>query len=424
MCPGRRARRGTVDAVVAAVKVVFVAPFAMAATNRFLAAFVATEGAQVGVVSSDPIESMPPSIGGRLAAHWRIDDCLDVEQLAHGVGSVGAQLGGVDVLTGILEPLQLPLAHVRRRLGIEGMDAATADNFRDKARMKSVFEAAGIPCARHAAVTSPDDARRVVADWRTPVVVKPLAGMGARGTFRVQGHDEVERWLAHAPPSGDSPALIEEFLTGREFSFESVLVDGELRWHSICRYDPTPLTVVENPWIQWTVVLPRRIDGDEFAAIRTVGTDAVRALGMRTGLSHLEWFQRPDGSVAISEVGARPPGAQIASLMSWAHDTDMYAAWARLVIHGEFDPPERRYAVGAAYLRAQGSGRSITAVSGIERVTQRTHDMVVESELPEPGRSRSDSYEGDGYVIVRGDTSDDVDAALREIVSVIRVECG
>ena len=50
--------------------------------------------------------------------------------------------------------------------------------------------------------------------------------------------------------------------------------------------------------------------------------------------------------------------------------------------------------------------------------------MVVESRLPSPGAGRSDSYEGDGYVVVRGDHSDEVDAALHEIVSVIRVETG
>ncbi len=412
--------RATVGDVVT---VVFVAPYAMEATNRFLAAFLAIDDADIAVVSSDPVERFPDSIRQRLAGHWRIGDCLDPDQLAHGVGSVGAQLGGVEVLTGILEPLQVPLARVRERLGIPGMDPPTAENFRDKARMKSVFEAAGIPCARNARVDSADAARRVFADWRTPVVVKPLAGMGARSTFRLDDRTAVDRWLDAAPPTAAAPVLMEEFLTGREFSFESVLVGGELVWHSIGRYDPTPLTVVENPWIQWSVVLPRRIDGEEFAAIRSVGADAVRALGMSTGLSHLEWFLRPDGSVAISEVGARPPGAQIATLMSWAHDTDMYAAWARLVTHGEFDPPERRYAVGAAYLRAQGSGRAITSVTGIDRVSERTHRMVVESKLPAAGSARSDSYEGDGYVIVRGDDSDEVDAALGEIVSVIRVEC-
>ena len=376
----------------------------------------------VGVVSNDPLERFPESFRDRFAGHWRIGDCLDVDQLAHGVGSLGARLGGVDVLTGILEPLQVPLAEARERLGVGGMDAATAENFRDKARMKTAFERAGIPCARHARVDSADAARAVQRDWHAPVVVKPLAGMGARATFRLDDADAVDRWLAESPPTDGAPVLMEEFLTGREFSFESVLIDGELVWHSICRYDPTPLTVVENPWIQWSVVLPRRIDGEEFAAIRRVGTDAVRALGMSTGLSHLEWFRRPDDSVAISEVGARPPGAQITTLMSWAHDRDMYAAWAGLVAHGTFDPLERKFAVGAAYLRAQGAGRSITSVTGVDRVSERTHRMVVESQLPVAGAGRSDSYEGDGYVIVRGDDSDEVDAALQEVVSVIRVE--
>ncbi len=304
------------------------------------------------------------------------------------------------------------------------MGEATAENFRDKARMKAVFQAAGIPCARNVRADTAEAVRMIFHDWQTPIVVKPLAGMGARNTFRISETDSLDRWLSHSPPSSQAPVLLEEFLEGREFSFESVLINAELVWHSICRYDPTPLTVVENPWIQWSVVLPRHIDGKEFATIRDVGSAAVRSLGMNTGLSHLEWFLRPDGSIAISEVGARPPGAQIASLMSWAHDTNMYAAWAELVAYGRFDPPERRYAVGAAYLRAQGSGHAITAVSGIDRVGAETHAMVVESKLPDAGTARAESYEGDGYVIVRGDTTEQVDTALREIISTIRVECG
>ena len=37
---------------------------------------------------------------------------------------------------------------------------------------------------------------------------------------------------------------------------------------------------------------------------------ALAALGMGTGLSHMEWFLRKDGSPVVSEVGARPPGAK------------------------------------------------------------------------------------------------------------------
>ena len=71
-------------------------------------------------------------------------------------------------------------------------------------------------------------------------------------------------------------------------------------------------------------------------------------------MSHLEWFRRGDGSIAISEVAARPPGAQFMTLMSYACDTDMYRAFAQLMVFETFTPPVRRYATGAAYLRAQG----------------------------------------------------------------------
>ena len=121
--------------------------------------------------------------------------------------------------------------------------------------------------------------------------------------------------------------LLEEFLAGEEHSFDSVVVDGRLVWHSISRYLPTPLDVLENPWIQWCVLLPRDID--EISDIAAVATRAVTALGLRTGLSHMEWFRRADGSVAVSEVGARPPGAQFMTLLSWAHDTDLYDGMGR-----------------------------------------------------------------------------------------------
>ena len=61
--------------------------------------------------------------------------------------------------------------------------------------------------------------------------------------------------------------LLEEFVRGDEHSFDSVVVDGRLVWHSISRYLPSPLDVLEHPWIQWCVLLPRDIDGGEYADI-------------------------------------------------------------------------------------------------------------------------------------------------------------
>ena len=172
------------------------------------------------------------------------------------------------------------------------------------------------------------------------------------------------------PPSAEAPALLEEFLVGEEHTFDSVTVGGNTVWSSIADYHPPPLDVLRNPWIQWTVLLPRDISGPEYAGIHEVGPAALRALGVTDALTHMEWFRRPDGSVAVSEVAARPPGAQLTSMHGYVHDFDLYPAWAELVVLGRFDVPERRYAAGTAYLRGMGRGR-VRAVHGVDEVQRR-----------------------------------------------------
>jgi hypothetical protein len=233
--------------------------------------------------------------------------------------------------------------------------------------------------------------------------------------------DQLRRALASSPLSPEHPVLVEEFVVGEEHSFETVSIDGEAVWHSLTHYYPTPLHVVENPWIQWCLVLPREIDSARYDDIRGAARRALDALGMTTGLTHMEWFRRRDGSIAISEVAARPPGAQITTLVSRAHDIDFVQAWARLMIFSEFEPPPRRYAAGAAFLRGQGEGR-LRAVHGWEQVRRELGALIVDVKLPALGSAPSTSYEGDGYVIVRHEETSVVEQAVTRIVSLMRVE--
>jgi hypothetical protein len=388
---------------------------------RFIEAAASLPGARLGLVSQDPVEKLPPELRDRLAGYWRIDDGTDAQQIADATRGLAGQLAGVDRLIGMLEQLQVPLGEVRDALGIAGMSADVARNFRDKSRMKDVFAAHGVPCARHGVATSAAQASSIADQLGLPVVVKPPAGAGARSTFRIDSADQLAGWLRVDPPTPAAPALIEELVTGAEHSFDSVSVAGRVAWHSIAMYLPTPLEVLENPWIQWAVLLPRSIDGAEYDAIRDGAARGLQALGMDTGFSHMEWFRLREGRIALSEVAARPPGAQFTSLLSYAHDTDMYAAWARLEIFGRFDPPERRHAVGAAYLRGQGQG-VVRGVHGLETLQRELGDLVVEARLPREGQARSESYEGEGYVIIRHDETEVVAAALRRVVEVARVE--
>jgi hypothetical protein len=401
----------------------FVAPYLLDATTRFVEAAAKLPDTQLAIITCGPQDQLPSALRGQLAAHWQISDPLDPGQIAGAVAGLSAQIGPVRRLLAVLEQLQVPLAQVREHLGIPGIDVTTAGNFRDKAQMKSVLRAAGVPCARYRLADSAAAAAGFAGEVGFPLVVKPPAGAGAKSTFRLDDADDLRTWLDAAPPAPDRLALIEEFLTGEEGSYDSVMVDGRVVWDSVSSYLPTPLEVLRNPWIQWIVILPRDVSGPEYDGIRAIAPTALRALGLRTGLTHLEWFRRPDGTVAVSEVAVRPPGGQITSMLCYAHDFDLYRAWAQLMVHGTFEPPERRWSVGTVFLRGQGTGR-ITAVRGLDWVDPQVNALVVESRLPERGQQSSASYEGDGYIIVRHPDTAVVTEALRALVTGVRVELG
>lgn len=401
--------------------VAFVAPYLLDTTLRFVEAAARLPGVSLALVTCEPAGHLPDRLKALLVGHWKIDDGLDTGQIADAVRGLTHQVGRVERIVGVLEQLQVQLALVRAELGLPGADVGTAHNFRDKARMKSVWRAAGVPCARHRLATSAQGADSFAADVGFPIVVKPPAGAGALSTFRLDSGHDLQVWLDAAPPSDREPAMMEEFLTGDEGSFDSVLVGGQMVWHSVSHYLPTPLEVLSNPWIQWAVLFPRHIDGPEYDPLRAVVPDALRALGLRDGFTHLEWFRRPDGSVAVSEVAVRPPGAQISSMINLAHDMDLYDAWARIQLGGAFSPPSRRWAVGTAFLRGQGSGR-IVAIHGLDALQRDLGHLVVDVSLPQVGATTSGRYEGDGWVTVRHEDTAVVSEALRRLVGGVRVE--
>ncbi len=403
--------------------VLFAAPYFTENARRFIEAAASLPGVSLGLISQEPLELLPEALRARIAAHYRVDDALDSRRLVHAAESLSRQMGPIHRFLGVVEQIQIPLAEARAQLGVAGMNVEAARNFRDKARMKTLLGAAGLPCARHRLVASEAEAWDFAAEVGYPLIVKPPAGAAAQATFRVNDSEALRRALILGAPSAQQEALLEEFVTGSEHSFDTFSLHGRPVFHSLTHYSPTPLEVIENPWIQWCVLLPREIDQPQYDDIRQAAFRTLEALGMETGMSHLEWFRRRDGSLAISEVAARPPGAQITTLISRAHDFDCNYAWARLMVHDEFDDVERRYAVGAAYLRGQGSGQ-IRAIHGLDQAEREIGHLVVEAKLPRIGQSPSSSYEGDGYVILRHPETAVVKQALSRLVSLVRVELG
>ena len=102
------------------------------------------------------------------------------------------------------------------------------------------------------------------------------------------------------------------------------------------------------------------------------------------------------------------------------NDIDFVKAWVTLMIHGAFELPTRRYAVGTAYLRGQGAGR-VHHVEGLDVVERELGHLICDVRLPERGQTPTGSYEGEGFIILRHPETEVVAHALRRVVSTVRV---
>lgn len=401
--------------------VIFVAPFPIDTTMRFVRAVSKLEDVRLLGVVHTPPEGPDARLYDDLV---RITEPLSARDIIDGVGVLKQRHGAPHRVVGILEPLMVQMAEARRVHGVEGTRPEVADLFRDKNRMKDALRAAGIPVARHALLESEQGARAFAEEVGFPMVLKPPAGMGAKATFRVSSLDALLRAIAGMRVSASSPVLAEQMLVGKEHSLETITLAGEPRTFSVSDYLPSCLDVVENPWIKWCVLLPREQDAPAYAAGRDLGARTIRALGLDYGMTHMEWFQLADGSLAVGEIAQRPPGANITLMTGLAHDVDPYRAWARAVVDGELDAPwDRKYAVGCAYLRGTGHGR-VTGVTGIRETQEAMGKWIVEAKLPALGAVKADSYEGDGYIVVRHERTDAVREMLQKIIQTVDVRYG
>ena len=404
--------------------VVIVAPYMGPTMRQCIASFCRLDGVCLGIVSHQPEDAIPAAFQSDFQGHYQVKNSLNADELEVAVRAFIEEWGKVDRLIGYLEHQQLQLAEVRSRCGIPGMKREAATHFRDKNAMKAVLRDADLPVARQAKITSLEAAEVFIQDIGYPIVLKPIAGVGSKNTVRVQNHDDLIAAMNLLFPSEDNPVQAEEFVQGEEHTLESVTINGKTIWQSSTYYLPGPLKVIENPWMQYCVLLPKEVHGSHVSDFLPVNAAALKALGMDTGLSHMEWFLKRDGTPVVSEVGARPPGVNIMPMLSLAYDLDMWDKWAELMTHDRWELPPRKYAVGCAFLRAQGRGNTIVDVTGLEEAQAAVGEWVEQFKLPHKGQSRSSHYEGDGFVIVRHTDTETVVSALRTIITKIKVIAG
>jgi len=362
---------------------------------------LAQVGAQVLGVGGDPAGALPARLRPYLSDYLQVPNLLDEDEV---IRRVRAWTRGQDIgrVEGIWEPVVLLAARLREALGVPGMSVDTVLGFRDKERMKERVRAAGLRVPHSARVRTAQETRQAAARIGYPLILKPIAGAGSADTWRVDGPAELERVLDRMGHVAE--ASCEEFVEGEEFTYDTICIDGEPVYENVAQYLPRPLVARTEEWISPVIVTLRDLSDPALQGGLALGRGALKALGMGTGFTHLEWYRKASGEVVFGEVGCRPGGAHLVDQMNYTGDVDLFVEWARAVVHGRFEASrQRRYHCAIIFKRALGEG-IIQRIAGLEAFLARYGDHVCAEALLRPGTHRRDwkqTLMSDGFVIVR-----------------------
>ena len=126
--------------------VVYVTPNFTANAVRFIEALASLHDIRLFIISQESTTLLPLWQQSRITSSKILPDVFDTYALINIISQIEKQSGPIHRLLGATEQLQVPLAKARKEFGIKGMDPATAHNFRDKSRMKLIFEKELLQC--------------------------------------------------------------------------------------------------------------------------------------------------------------------------------------------------------------------------------------------------------------------------------------
>ena len=402
------------------MKVVFISPHFPYEMPRFTRG-LAEVGAQVYGLGDVPLDQIPDDTRRWLTDYIHVPSLGDEESVVRHALSALRRLQP-DRIECLWEVGVELAARLRAELGIPGLSPENARDFRDKDRMKARLDKAGLRVPKHHRVVTLADLHAAVEHIGFPLIVKPIDGAGTRDTFKLRHDQDLQDVL---PRIRHLPEMIaEEFIEGDEFTFDTVCINGKPVFESIAQYHPNPLQSRTLEWISPAQIVLRDPHIPQLADAVAFGRDVLKAMGMGTGFTHMEWFRKPNGEVVFGEIAARAPGGRLVDQMNYANDFNVYREWARAVCWHTFEQtPQRRYHVAAVFKRARGHGH-ITRVEGLQEVKRELGAALVVEELLPIGAQRRDWKQtllSDGVLMARHPDHDTMLRMMDRLVTGVRM---
>lgn len=310
------------------------------------------------------------------------------------------------------------ISYVCNKLGLNSISEDCAFLCTDKTAMIERFNQKNVPCPKYSIINHENEIEKISFLFSFPIIMKPADSSGSRGVHLINDIEEFKENFNYAKKySLSGKVLLEEYMTGKEVSVETFVVDGEV--HIIQITDK--LTSGAPFFVEEGHNQPSQLDEKTKEKIRIVAKQACDAVNLTQGPAHIEIMVTQEGPKMI-EMGARLGGDFITShLVPLSTGVNMVKQTILSALKEKVDlKPKFNKASAVRFINSFGKIKEIQGVDEAKRIKG-----VIETgffkgigDITENVQSSSDRT---GYVIVQEEDIEKAEQICSKAIKKIKI---
>ncbi|EGA90824.1 CarB family protein [Planococcus donghaensis MPA1U2] len=368
--------------------------------SGFLQSFLIKKAKELGYYVLT-IDRNPNAVGFKYADYYDVIDIVDQEAclkfaLEHDVDGVVTAATDYGVLSA---------AYIAQEMNLPGINYEVAKLIKNKYEVRRVLNKYKIDDVKQFfEISNTTDLYKISAEIRFPVMVKPCDGSGSKAAKRVDTILDLKKACTDAISSSlIGKALIEDFISGKEYGIETFIYNKEVYILGILdKYMTEPPIYAELGHS-----MPSQLNSKQ--KVEDVVKKAIEVLGIDCGAVNMDVLITEDNHVCIVDIGVRMGGNLIGShIIPKAREFDYIGNLIHSSVGNPVDMKMKATKVVVTRLLALKPGLvlSLPSFNKIEeREKVKIYHNLEEGSVIKEYRNNLD---GHGYIVAEGDDLEEV----------------
>lgn len=305
-----------------------------------------------------------------------------------------------------------------------GLSSKAAKISNDKFLMKTAFMENGVNTARFKRVNSKEDIAEVIDEFDFPMIVKAIDLQGSKGIYIANNEEELYSGFEKTMNDTNKDfCIIEEFIVGEEFGAQSFIVDGEILYVM-----PTgDITYLSGTNVPVGHYVPLKVDDELLAKIEEQVKLAIKAIGLNNCAVNVDLILK-DNKIYIIELTGRVGANCLPELSSIYFGIDVYKMIYEMAIGNDaksYFLKEKNDFTTPCYAKmitSEKSGKLKQIKNKNDMSNPNIYEITFFVNEGDEVAKFTNSRDCLGQVIVKGNTLEECETFIEEVISNIEFE--